>query len=116
MISSAETILINGYNHDNIILLFDEVEKDPSKENLSALWVAVEQQKSIVETMIQLNQHKIDEALRIDFSYLPVEQSTVFILNMSDKGSLSNQDMEKLLKIKKEWLSFMEKSMMDVVL
>jgi hypothetical protein len=107
-IQNAEGALINGfYTKPNLDYNFILVEKEPTKENITALAKELSFTQSFFNSIMLMNKEKIEYSIWQKLQdAMRANECVNYILSLSSKESIQQADMEKLNKIKENFDSF----------
>lgn len=107
-IQKAEATLINGfYMKSNLDYNFTMVEKEPTKENITALARELSFTQSFFNSIMLMNKEKFDDSTWQKLhDTMGATECVNYILSLSSKESIQQADKERLNKIKKNYELF----------
>jgi hypothetical protein len=107
-LQKAEAALINGfYMKSTLDYNFTLVEKEPTKENITALARELSFTQSFFNSIMMMNKEKLDNNTWQKLQdTMPTNGCVNYILSLSSRESIEQEDKERLNKIKKNYELF----------
>ncbi|MBO8173110.1 MAG: hypothetical protein H0Z33_14620 [Bacillaceae bacterium] len=109
IISSSESTLAYMYHSYPIDYAFEAVQEEPTEENFNLLYYVLLNQQRKIETLIELNEHKIDEETWHDYNTRPNTQAIMYVNHLAHNvEEMDEKDWARLNEMKVLWKKFEE--------